>query len=304
MPRGISMLYSTMRMRAVAAVASFALLGAVTSAAASATPVDLRPGLPWFAFMNVFFLPADGGAFIFGNYWGITDLNATFSPGGIISLSPNTSISRDILPGNPDYSFWWRADGTGNRIMDANLLVQDDSLVGQTVTFSGVTFSNTLVSPYFSRAFIRDFVSDYSSFVEASAPLVGGRLFSTTLATAALPGHHVQYGFETNGPNAPLAAAGTLGAVQVAASDAGILFPQLLADVAGLGPAGKDEDLPGLVRLAQADHAAGRVEEACEDLGEFVDELRQLKTLAPMLTVQLTSESSAIQAVIGCKDLR
>jgi hypothetical protein len=174
--------------------------------------VTLGPGLPWFAFMNVFDLPADGGAFVFGDYWGIGDLNAGIFADGSITLSPNTSISRDVPLTD---SFWWKPDGSSNKVMDANLVAQDDSLVGKKVVLSGFTVSNTLVSPYHSVAFIRDFAPDYSSFVQATVPLVGGRRFKVVLATAPVAGHHVQYGFETNGPSAPLDGSAALGSVHL-----------------------------------------------------------------------------------------
>jgi PEP-CTERM motif-containing protein len=72
---------------------------------------------------------------------------------------------------------------------------------GQTLTFNGNVLSNTLVSPYTSVAFIKDFAPDYSSNVTMTAPVTPGP-FSVSLVTIPDPARHVQYGFETIGPDA------------------------------------------------------------------------------------------------------
>ncbi|HMO86178.1 MAG TPA: hypothetical protein PKC18_14780, partial [Lacipirellulaceae bacterium] len=165
------------------------------AAQAKAANVTVDPGATWLGFMNVFELPANGGAYVFGSGWGTADLVATFS-GPVLTLSPNT-----IGDPNP---FWYTPSGgpgaQGNKIMEANMYVENDSLVGQTVTFEGIVLSNTLVSPYTSIAFIKDFAPDYSSFTQVDVPLTPGP-FSVTLATNPAPGRHVQYGFQTVGPN-------------------------------------------------------------------------------------------------------
>lgn len=181
------------------------------AAQAKAANVTVDPGATWLGFMNVFELPANGGAYVFGSGWGTADLVATFS-GPVLTLSPNT-----IGDPNP---FWYTPSGgpgaQGNKIMEANMYVENDSLVGQTVTFEGIVLSNTLVSPYTSIAFIKDFAPDYSSFTQVDVPLTPGP-FSVTLATNPAPGRHVQYGFQTVGPNVWITDVGPLGNVQVTA---------------------------------------------------------------------------------------
>jgi hypothetical protein len=104
--------------------------------------------------MNVFELPSNGGGYVFGSGWGVADLNASFS-GPILTLTPNT-----IGDPNP---FWYTPSGgpgaTGNKTMDANMYVEVNGggLSGQNVTFTGLVLGNTLVSPYTSVAFIKDF---------------------------------------------------------------------------------------------------------------------------------------------------
>jgi len=144
--------------------------------------------------MNVFELPSHGGGYVFGSSWGTADLAATFS-GPTLTLAPNSV--------NDTSSFWYSPSGgpgsTGNKTMDANMYVEDSAtLPGQTVTFTGQVLANTFVSPFTSVAFIKDFAPDYSSSTSITVPLTPG-IFSISLATT--PGTHVQYGFETIGPD-------------------------------------------------------------------------------------------------------
>jgi len=152
-----------------------------------------------------------GGGYVFGSGWGTADLNATFS-GATLTLTPNTI-------GDPS-SFWYTPSGgpgaTGNKIMDANMYVESGTLSGQLLTFTGEVLNNTLVSPYTSVAFIKDFAPDYSSFFAMTAPLLPG-VFSVSLATDGGAGRHVQYGFETIGPDVWVTDVAAMGRVQLTA---------------------------------------------------------------------------------------
>jgi hypothetical protein len=191
----------------LACVLSLGLLCAKPADAAVIVGPD--PSAPWLGFMNVFELPSNGGAFVFGSPWGTADLTATFA-GDVLTLGPNTI-------GDPD-PFWYVGGGgpgaQGNKVMDANMYVQSEALAGETVTFTGIVLSNTLVSDYTSVAFIKDFAPDFSSFNQVTVPLTPGE-FSITLATTPVAGRHVQYGFETIGPNVWITDVGPKGTVQV-----------------------------------------------------------------------------------------
>ena len=184
---------------------------AVTTRAQAGVIVGPDPSATWSGFMNVFELPSNGGGFVFGSSWGTADLTATFS-GNVLTLGPNT-----IGDPNP---FWYTPSGgpgaQGNKTMDANMYVENNTgeFSGQDVTFTGTVLSNTLVSPYTSVAFIKDFAPDFSSFNSITVPLTPGD-FSITLATAAGAGRHVQYGFETIGPNVWITDVGPKGNVQI-----------------------------------------------------------------------------------------
>jgi hypothetical protein len=218
-------------------IQALALIGCAVLCVASRvnadTVVTVDPSATWNGFMNVFELPSNGGGFVFGSGWGTADLTATFS-GPVLTLGPNSV--------NDPNSFWYTPSGgpgaAGNKIMDANMYVEPPAgtLSGQTVTFTGVVLSNSLTSPYTSVAFIKDFAPDFSSFTQVTAPLTPGP-FAISLAT--LPGlRHVQYGFETKGPNVWVTDRGPVGEVQIVA--AGIPEPAafMLAGIAALCLAG------------------------------------------------------------------
>jgi hypothetical protein len=176
------------------------------------TTITVDPGAPWIGFMNVSNLPSAGGAYQFGSGWGTADLVATFS-GPVLCLSPNTI-------GDPD-PYWYTPSGgpgaTGNKIMDASMYVEPaGSLPGQLVTFTGNVLSNTLLPSHTSVAFIKDFAPDYSSFNTITAPLTPG-VFSISLATNPDPTRHVQYGFETIGPDVWITDVDPYGSVKVTA---------------------------------------------------------------------------------------
>jgi hypothetical protein len=197
------------------AVSSCSVLLALTCANAATVTVD--PTAAWIGYMNVFETPQNGGAFSFGSSWGTADLTATFS-GPVLTLGPNTV--------NDTSSFWYSPSGgpgaVGNKTMDANMYVETTGLyTGQTLTFSGDVLSNTLVghvnqlgNGWTSVAFIKDFAPDYSSSVSITASLVNGA-FSISLPTINDPARHIQYGFETIGPDVWSTDVGPYGNIQI-----------------------------------------------------------------------------------------
>jgi len=176
-----------------------------------AASVTVDSGASWLGYMNVFNLPSNGGAFQFSSGWGTADLNASFS-GPVLTLSANTI-------GDPN-SYWYTPSGgpgsTGNKDMHASMYVEDGTGLysGQTLTFSASVLANTFVAPYATTAFIKDFAPDYSSFNVSSVLLTSGD-FSLSLATDPGAGRHVQYGFETIGPNVWVTDAAAKGNIQI-----------------------------------------------------------------------------------------
>lgn len=171
---------------------------AAGSAHAANVGFDYDPA-NWNAFMNVSELPSNGGGFVFGSPWGVSDLVASFDAGAqTITMSPNTI-------GDPD-PFWYQGGGgpgaPGNKIMEANLYreVADGSLSGTTVTFSGFVVSNSFTPAHEARIFIRDFSSDFSQLNETIVDADAGA-FSISLNTDAGAGRFVQWGFQVKGEN-------------------------------------------------------------------------------------------------------
>lgn len=174
-----------------------------------ATTVYLDPAQAWQGYMNVYDLPANGGAYEFGSPWGVAALPAVFN-GTTVTAGPNVNTY------NPSDAYWVNPDGSGNKICDANFYVQNDGLAGQVVTFTGYCLSNSLVSPYTSSLFIKDLNSGYGVVAITNFTPVPGHAFSISLATTA--GDHIQYGLETVGPNANPATVASLGQVLVASN--------------------------------------------------------------------------------------
>ncbi len=195
---------------ALETLVAFLIAGA---AAHADTAVTVDPQAPWQGYMNVFDLPADGGAYKFGSGWGVADLCASFA-GPVLTLAPN-------IIGDPN-AYWYIGGGApgspGNKIMAASIYVEksDGGLSGQSLTFTGQVVANTFTDAHATVAFIRDFAPDYSSVNATTANVVDG-VFSVTLNTLGGPGRHVQYGFETVGVNVWSTDVAPFGSLQVEA---------------------------------------------------------------------------------------
>jgi hypothetical protein len=197
-----------------------ALGDVVIAVAAPSVLVTVDPGQTWIGYMNVFQLPANGGGYDFGSAWGTGSLQAAFTDGSLLTLSPCTNVWETTD------TYWVQADGqTPNQIMDASMYVQKDSLVNTNVVFIGTCLNDTLTtSPepytgvsYTSVAFIKAFGASYNLLASVASPgLTTGQAFGLSLNTAGAA--HVQYGFETIGPDGNPATAPGLGTVVLAAA--------------------------------------------------------------------------------------
>jgi hypothetical protein len=180
---------------AVAAVAALSV-----HAQASAATVTPGPSTdPWNGYMNVFELPANGGGWVFGQVWGIPDLDVTFDdPGSKLTFGPATIDDPD--------PFWYSSGAgapgaVGNKNMEALLYVESTGpLAGQTVDFTFNTLSDTTTSAHEGFAFIKDLAPDYSSSVDTIVALTGGPQ-TVSYATINDPARHIQYGFRMLGVN-------------------------------------------------------------------------------------------------------
>jgi len=195
-----------------------AALGGAMSGAAQTTNVYIDPTQNWVGYMNwwpspytVANFPGDGGTA--GSIWGTGALQAFLTPGGVVTLLPCTNVYDSTSD-----PYWVNPDGTGANTMDANFYVENSSLAGDTVTFSGYLWENTFVAPYNTNctAFIKDFNPYYTLVGSVATNLTNVGFWSITLATTA--GDNIQYGFETQGPDANPATVASLGEAVVAST--------------------------------------------------------------------------------------
>lgn len=175
-----------------------ALLAALPASGQVTATLDASKN--WIGYMSVFELPANGGAYVFGNFWGTSDLAANFALGSnVVTLGPNTNAY------NATDAFWANpTTGLGNKQMEASFFVEDTGLRGQTLNFRGTVESNTLTADYTAIAFIKilDSAAGYGVVADVTAPLVAGESFDLTLEIANNATYIPQYGFTTTGPNA------------------------------------------------------------------------------------------------------
>ena len=167
------------------------------SAKLNGQTVTVDPGTLTLGYMNWSPMPGDapgyGGSA--ASAWGLSALQANFS-GTTLTLSPNVNTYDGIGD-----NYWVNADGSGANLMDANIYNETTGVYNNTtLTFAFDVVANTLVSPYSSVAFIKVFAPDYSSFTGATVALTPG-VDSVSFVIPDAPTDHVQYGFETDGPD-------------------------------------------------------------------------------------------------------
>lgn len=191
------------------------MAGALISTAVADVTVNVGQSTdPWLGYVNVYELPVNGGGYVFGSSWGVPDLVATFDdPNNELTLAPNSIGDAD--------PFWYVGGGgpgaPGNKVIEANLYIEmtDDALAGQTFNFEGTVQSNTFTAAHESYIFIKDFASDYSSFIETKIPVTPGPFTVTANLDPGL-GRHVQYGFQTVGENVWITDVGPFGTAVIA----------------------------------------------------------------------------------------
>ena len=178
---------------------------------AAQNSVSVDAGGNWLGYANIFD-PATGN-YVFGEPWGIQDIKTVVDAGaGTLTLQPNFNT----YAANPTDPFWVdQTTGLGAKIFEGNYYIEDNSLAGAELTFSGNVNSNTLDGAYDAVAFIKVFNANYSVLKQATVPLNGANFEVVFTDVNPAEDAVVQYGFQIIGLNANPDDEATLGSVVV-----------------------------------------------------------------------------------------
>ena len=178
---------------------------------AAQNSVSVDAGGNWLGYANIFD-PATGN-YVFGEPWGIQDIKTVVDAGaGTLTLQPNFNT----YAANPTDPFWVdQTTGLGAKIFEGNSYIEDNSLAGAELTFSGNVNSNTLDGAYDAVAFIKVFNANYSVLKQATVPLNGANFEVVFTDVNPAEDAVVQYGFQIIGLNANPDDEATLGSVVV-----------------------------------------------------------------------------------------
>ena len=165
---------------------------------AAQNSVSVDAGGNWLGYANIFD-PATGDR-IFGEPWGIQDIKTVVdATAGTLTLQPNFNTYAD----NPTDPFWVdQTTGLGAKLFEGNSYIEDSSLAGAELTFSGNINSNTLDAGYDAIAFIKVFNANFSVLKIATAPLTGANFEVVFTDVNPAEDAVVQYGFQIIGLNA------------------------------------------------------------------------------------------------------
>jgi len=177
---------------------SLVALLALSLGVAAQNSVSVDASGNWLGYANIFD-PATGD-YIFGEPWGIQDIKTVVDAGaGTLTLQPNFNTYAD----NPTDPFWVdQTTGLGAKIFEGNSYIEDNSLAGVELTFSGNINSNTLDAAYDAVAFIKVFNANYSVLKQATVPLTGANFEVVFTDVNPAEDAVVQYGFQIIGLNA------------------------------------------------------------------------------------------------------
>ena len=229
---------------AVFTAAAFTL----NTASAQLLTLEVDPSENWVGYMNVFNnaggATGSPGSYIFGTGWGLTDLSSTFAA-STLTLTPNFNAYVDSLTGtDADRAFWTDStDGgvtagpKGNKWMEANTFVENNALIGNTVTFQGNLDSFNLLNPnYTAIAFVKalDPIS-FAAVINQFSVLSSAGPFSVSADLSFADGLIIQYGFTVTGLNANPADAATFGSAVVQTVPEPSTYALLALGAAGLG---------------------------------------------------------------------
>lgn len=200
-----------------------------TNISFSQNDVDVSASDNWFGFMNVFNL---GGGYEFGSFWGMADLKTTLDAvNNTITLQPNFNTYQNAIDSGiqSEIDFWTDGSGGGNKICDANTLVEPGPTYNDVaLTFHGSVISTTLDTSIYTAYFFIQAIDSTNNYQDALGQTKVFELphdgpFSVSVDATDIPsGLIVQYGFRVSGINANPADEIALGSVVIGIEGAGI----------------------------------------------------------------------------------
>jgi len=158
-----------------------------------------------------------GEAFGNGGFW---YSDPVWGPG-----ASGFAVTNDVPAGSGIKSVgitpWYNQPGT---LMDSYYYVEDNTLLGGEVIFSGYCWTNTITNAITATAFIKEFDASWNVVGSTNVALVAGQPFTADYICTGT-GVHLQYGLEAKGTiGDPSPAPGSLGAVVVGSSLAPVSY--------------------------------------------------------------------------------
>ena len=186
----------------------------------SGNSVTVATSQAWNAYVNAFNV-SDGG-YAFGFAYSVPDLRATPTATSM-TLEPNIAI----WTAEATNAAWFDqgvTPQTANKYIEASSYIEDNTLAGSDLTFTGNVSVSDLGSEYTVVAFVKalDPNNGYATVVNNTADISSTGDFTASATAAELAaGYIIQYGFAVTGPLADPADT-TLGSVVIGEATAGV----------------------------------------------------------------------------------
>ena len=186
----------------------------------SGNSVTVATSQSWNGYVNAFNVSDNGYAF--GFPYGAADLRATATATSM-TLEPNILIWTAEAT-NADWFDQGAATQTATKYIEASSYIEDNTLAGSDLTFTGNVSVSDLGSEYTVVAFVKalDPNAGYATVVNNTADISSTGDFTASATAAELAaGYIIQYGFAVTGPLADPADT-TLGSVVIGEATAGV----------------------------------------------------------------------------------